>query len=403
MVGRLGVVLLLLGVAVAGAAPAPAGAVPATDSTVTRITVAQNGTATWQVQVRTRLTSDADVDEYEAFQSAFRANETALLDPFRDRMRGVARDAENATGRSMSVGRFGVETGIQTVPRRWGVVTYEFRWTDFARVVPRDEGAALVVGDVFRGQFFLTENDTLAVAGPEGYRVAAADPEPDGLEDGTVRWFGRRSFPEDTPAVRLEPRTATTAAGAGPDGGRPATGGPGRTDATTETVATDSAGGSSLALAGAVLVVGLLAVGAYRYYLRRDGSSDPKPPADRRERPSGATDTDRPREQGAGSTSGSDERGTADAGEKPGGTESASVDPGPVLTDADRVESVLVEADGQLRQSEIVDALEWSKSKTSRVLSDMADEGRIEKLRIGRENVIRLDAGGSDDGADEVE
>ncbi|MBP1922838.1 putative membrane protein [Halorubrum alkaliphilum] len=43
-----------------------------------------------------------------------------------------------------------------------------------------------------------------------------------------------------------------------------------------------------------------------------------------------------------------------------------------------------------MRQSAIVEELDWSKSKTSRVLSRMADEGDVEKLRIGRENVIDL-------------
>ncbi|WP_394357381.1 helix-turn-helix transcriptional regulator [Halorubrum alkaliphilum] len=44
----------------------------------------------------------------------------------------------------------------------------------------------------------------------------------------------------------------------------------------------------------------------------------------------------------------------------------------------------------RMRQSAIVEELDWSKSKTSRVLSRMADEGDVEKLRIGRENVIDL-------------
>jgi uncharacterized membrane protein len=31
------------------------------------------------------------------------------------------------------------------------------------------------------------------------------------------------------------------------------------------------------------------------------------------------------------------------------------------------------------------------KSKTSRVLSSMAEEGSVEKIRLGRENVVRLE------------
>ncbi|WP_410767376.1 MarR family transcriptional regulator [Haloferax sp. DFSO60] len=49
---------------------------------------------------------------------------------------------------------------------------------------------------------------------------------------------------------------------------------------------------------------------------------------------------------------------------------------------------LLDEHEGQLRQSVIVERTGWSKSKVSRVLSRMADDGTIEKISIGRENII---------------
>ncbi|WP_048077993.1 helix-turn-helix domain-containing protein, partial [Halorubrum sp. AJ67] len=78
--------------------------------------------------------------------------------------------------------------------------------------------------------------------------------------------------------------------------------------------------------------------------------------------------------------------------------ESDAVDP-ELLTDEDRVRRALRERDGRMKQSDVVEELGWSKSKTSRVLSRMADAGGVEKLRIGRENVIDLADG--DDAADE--
>jgi len=66
-----------------------------------------------------------------------------------------------------------------------------------------------------------------------------------------------------------------------------------------------------------------------------------------------------------------------------------AVDPD-LLTDEDRVRRALEESGGRMKQSAIVDEFGWSKSKTSRVLSRMADDGEVEKLRIGRENVIDL-------------
>lgn len=47
---------------------------------------------------------------------------------------------------------------------------------------------------------------------------------------------------------------------------------------------------------------------------------------------------------------------------------------------------------GHMRQSDIVEATDWSKAKVSRLLSRMADDDEIVKVRFGRENVIYLPA-----------
>ncbi|WP_338401342.1 helix-turn-helix transcriptional regulator [Haloarcula limicola] len=60
------------------------------------------------------------------------------------------------------------------------------------------------------------------------------------------------------------------------------------------------------------------------------------------------------------------------------------------LTDADRVEQLLAENDGYMKQSEIVEQTEWSKAKVSRLLSRMADRDIIRKDKDGRENIIVL-------------
>lgn len=64
------------------------------------------------------------------------------------------------------------------------------------------------------------------------------------------------------------------------------------------------------------------------------------------------------------------------------------------LTDEDRVQALLREHGGRMKQSHIVAETEWSKAKVSRLLSSMNDEGTIEKLSIGRENIISLDGQG---------
>jgi uncharacterized membrane protein len=67
------------------------------------------------------------------------------------------------------------------------------------------------------------------------------------------------------------------------------------------------------------------------------------------------------------------------------------------LTDEERVQQALANEQGRMRQADLAEELDWSASKTSRVLSGMADEGTIEKIRVGRENVVDLVLDDEDD------
>ncbi|OIB56936.1 helix-turn-helix transcriptional regulator [Natrialba sp. SSL1] len=64
--------------------------------------------------------------------------------------------------------------------------------------------------------------------------------------------------------------------------------------------------------------------------------------------------------------------------------------PPELLSDEGRVVRLLVKHGGQIRQHQIADETDWSKSKVSRILSSMYDDGTIEKTSVGRENVISL-------------
>lgn len=61
-----------------------------------------------------------------------------------------------------------------------------------------------------------------------------------------------------------------------------------------------------------------------------------------------------------------------------------------VLTDEDRVLRMLESNGGRVRQMTIVEETDWSKSKVSRLLTSMEEQGVIEKVSVGRENVITL-------------
>jgi hypothetical protein len=56
---------------------------------------------------------------------------------------------------------------------------------------------------------------------------------------------------------------------------------------------------------------------------------------------------------------------------------------GHVLTELER-------NDGRMKQQALVESLDWTEAKTSRIVNEMQDEGTIDKYRLGRENVIAL-------------
>lgn len=61
-----------------------------------------------------------------------------------------------------------------------------------------------------------------------------------------------------------------------------------------------------------------------------------------------------------------------------------------LLSNEERVIQVLENHGGRAKQQEIVDALGWTEAKTSRVISTLREQGRIDSFRLGRENVLAL-------------
>ncbi|MWV39552.1 hypothetical protein [Natrialba sp. INN-245] len=60
------------------------------------------------------------------------------------------------------------------------------------------------------------------------------------------------------------------------------------------------------------------------------------------------------------------------------------------MTDRERVQQLVSENGGRMKQSKIVDSVDWSKAKVSRLLAELEEDGRITKLRLGRENLVCL-------------
>lgn len=59
-------------------------------------------------------------------------------------------------------------------------------------------------------------------------------------------------------------------------------------------------------------------------------------------------------------------------------------------TDREKVCELVDENGGRMKQSEIVNSVDWSKAKVSRLLAELEDDEEITKLRLGRENLVCL-------------
>lgn len=64
--------------------------------------------------------------------------------------------------------------------------------------------------------------------------------------------------------------------------------------------------------------------------------------------------------------------------------------PSELLSDEGEVVRLLVANHGRIRQHQIAEETGWSKSKVSRICSQMHSDETIEKTSVGRENVITL-------------
>ncbi|MBX0285344.1 helix-turn-helix domain-containing protein [Halomicroarcula sp. F28] len=327
------------------------------DTTTFRVTLYENGSATWTIEHYQPLETQNETEQFRAYASNFEDNETELYRNLVDDAEALTRVGTNETGRQMDARNFQRSAGVEPAQDR-GAVQMSFLWENFAQTY--DE--RVVVSDVFEDGFYLRSQQRMVFEHDTSMVFTAAEPEPDSLstpqslaDSQSITYVGERSFNDNRPYVELGPPSSAQG-----------------TPTENETTVAASAGESmwQFALVLAVVALGVVAAAAWR---------------------SGA----------AGAVLGGND---ADGGS---GTESVSeptadtaVEEPELLNDDDRVIKLLEENGGRMKQVDIVQTTDWSKSKVSMLLSDMEEEGDISKLRVGRENIISLageepDAAGS--------
>ena len=369
---RLTALLVVVALLAAGIAPATAGAVDPRVRAVggpdaarldaptnTTIEVALYGNASADVTVTTTyvLESGEEREAFADYAAAYRAGETDA-GPRADPFAAAARAAET-TGREMrieNVTRAGSENGAT------GSVSVRFQWTNFLTPSGNDTlvlEEALRVGGESTWLGSLAPDQTLVVRTPPGYSIVDSEGPSFEIRNNAVRFEGPREF--DEPLSVTYRQTGPI----GPE--RPEQGVPWGV------------------LGGGAVVLVLAAAAAY---VRREQQDDDAPATGAPDEADGGASGEAVPEQASGSESGPGAGAGAET-EAEAEPEESGVDP-ELLSDGERVERLLERNDGRMKQAAIVDETGWSDAKVSQLLSSMADENRIEKLRLGRENLISL-------------
>ncbi|WP_435358910.1 helix-turn-helix transcriptional regulator [Haloarchaeobius sp. DFWS5] len=389
------------------------------DRTEFRIRVFENGSARFTIHYERNL-NETEREQFEEYAARFESEETDLYENFRGRANSLVSTGTNATDRDMRATDFQRAAFVRTGFNDVGVVDLSFHWSNFAAT----QSGTLVVSDVFEGGLYIGPNQALVIETGDGVRFTAIDPNGslsgNSITDSdSVTWRGEKEFSDERPRLELEPTRAGGAGNGTSDGTGSTTDGSGSGDGNDGTNGGDGttvAGvneGESFPMMPLLLVVALVGIaGAVVWWRTReddgqfptpdtsDTGDSPEMATGRPEQPMSDVDSSDAGAPDPETTAAAAAGTTAVDESAPPESSSPAISDEELLTDEDRVIRLLEDNGGRMRQSNIVDETDWSKSKVSMLLSEMEDEGDISKLRVGRENIVSLaghepDAAGS--------
>lgn len=338
---------LTLAVILVGGVAGESDATLSDEEWVFTLELESDGDAHWQLTQQLNVTTAEEELAFQELAAEFEAG-TSELNTVRTFERAVA-EVDDVTPRQMTL-EGQDRTATLDAENNTGTLSASFTWENFART----SDDSLVIDDVLEtadGIWFdgLGSEMELRIIPPENYAVFDATQPP---RNGELRWVGPQEFDEQTLVAEFR--------------GTSSNGGNNQTDDPPEN--SDAFG---TFLVGGVALLALLALAVVLVWYRDDRfalileeDDDESPPPAESE---GVSET--PNESGAGTAPGDeiDEE---------------------LLSDEERVERLLEANGGRMKQAQIVKETDWSNAKVSQLLSKMEDEGEINKLRIGRENLI---------------
>ena len=359
----------------------------------------RDGDAQWTVTTLYELDDGAERAAFEEFAAAYRAGDAAV-GPNAATWRQAAASAANATERPMAIQNVTRDGGLRN--QTTGALVLRFRWTNFAQ---ETDDTTFRVRDVFQegANTWLPRVDadqTLVVETVADARITSTNYP---LTDFEIRVTGPRDLtaepvdvtytlaPTATDSPTPSPTTTTTRS-------------PTATLSSTPTPPGDTedmiAFGAVVVAIAAAIVALVVSQGGLSGVAGVDATDDDGGAAASAPGTADGAATDaEPSGTDAADTASADgesDESTEDTDESAAGATS-DTDP-ELLSDEERVEHLLEQNGGRMRQADIVSETGWSDAKVSQLLSAMADDDRIDKLRLGRENLISFpDVDGTDD------
>ncbi|MFC3957693.1 helix-turn-helix transcriptional regulator [Halovivax cerinus] len=340
------------------------------------IELQDDGDAIWTVEYHRVLANESEREQFQTFADEVRSGERDVRTD-RSTFAQFLPYAEERTGREMAIQDAswdrptvrpvsdvaGYNATAYSNETQVGTLRFSFTWTNFAEV----DGSHLRLQDTFltaSGDPWYSEvgsNQRLVLQAPENHDFVRT---PHGIDNNRIVWEGPTLLGPDDYDIVLVSRAG---------------------------VLGFLRGSWPLLLGGLSLVA--VAGGLIWYVRTRDDEWDDDAPLpdwwpaseafpDRIQR---LLDGSSNGDAGGPSTPPADdpvEQTTTEA-------ETSDVDP-ELLSDEERVVHMLTENGGRMKQAAIVDETGWSNAKVSQLLSQMDDDDEIEKLRIGRENLITL-------------
>jgi uncharacterized membrane protein len=344
-----------------------------TAQTVTTIDIRENGTAFWTLEEQKPLTTQSEIIEWNLMVNESDTNMSRKnIEDFKDKINVSLEMAKNYSNRSMTIENFNISYDIAgTLPSAYGIIRYNFEWNNFSRI----NSSEISIGDVFSEELLGVPSvkNVLVIIFPKGYILKNSTPKPDKADDNRLIWDGTMysTFNKGEPSLVLSKIVVTH-----------------------ETLpAVQHIWRNILPLLALVI---LIFVGIFIFWIKKRPM---------RKRQTDAADIHglkisenktEPIAENIELTEKKESQSEAENNEE----EDTELTPNTgdltpeylreILSDEEMIEKYLIKIGGQAYQSEIVKESGLSKSKISIVLAKMKEEGRILKIRKGKENIIRL-------------